>query len=56
MKNESGKKRGDEEDDEEGDGDGDSKMFNKKKGKPKNFSHQKGFGGKSFARKRKRVN
>lgn len=37
-------------DDDDGEGNSDMKLFKKK-----NFAHQKGFGGKSFAKKRKRV-
>ena len=46
-------------DDDDGEGNADMKLFKKKGGKPShqkgNFSHQKGFSGKSFAKKRKRV-
>lgn len=45
-----GKQVGDDEDD--GEGNADMKLFGKRK---QNFSHQKGFGKQSFARKRKRV-
>lgn len=53
MKTRDGKsaegKPGDDQDD--GEGNADMKLFKKKTG----FSHQKGFSGKSFAKKRKRV-
>lgn len=53
MKSRDGKAIGGKEGDDEDDGEGnaDMKLFKNKKG----FAHQKGFAGKSFAKKRKRV-
>ena len=53
MKSRDGKSVGGKEgeDDDDGEGNSDMKLFKTKKG----FAHQKGFGGKSFAKKRKRI-